>query len=120
MQRLLIADNSSVIRKVGKRILNGLGFMVAEAGTAAETLHLCEIRLPDILIIDAALDGALDVIAGVRAMEGGADVRIYFCLVKADLKHMMVGRRAGVDDFLLKPFDRALLERTFGNVAAAA
>ena len=120
MQRLLIADDSSVIRKVGKRILNGLGFMVAEAGTAAEILHLCEIRLPDVLIIDSAIEGALDAIAGVRAMEGGADVRIYFCLVKADLRHMMVGRRAGVDDFLLKPFDRALLEKTFGNMAAAA
>jgi len=120
MQRLLIADDSSVIRKVGKRILNGLGFLVAEAGSADEASRLCDFRLPDVLVVDSSLEGALDLIAGVRARERGADVRIYFCLVKADLKHMMVGKRAGADDFLLKPFDRASLEQAFGHLAAAA
>lgn len=119
MQRILIADDSSVIRKVGKRILNGLGFMVAEAATAGEVHRLCAARRPDILIIDASLDGALDVIADIREMDGGGKVRIYYCLVKADLKHMMVGRRAGVDDFLLKPFDRSVLERVFAKAEAA-
>lgn len=120
MQRILIADDSSVIRKVGKRILNGLGFMVAEAATAAETLRFCEIQMPDVLIVDASLDGALDLIANVRALEDGAKVRIYFCLVMADLKQMMAGKRAGADDFLLKPFDRSALAQTFGSLAAAA
>lgn len=120
MQRILIADHSSVIRKVGKRILNGLGFMVAEAANTAEVMRLCSAKRPDILIIDAALEGVLDAIADVRDMPGGDKVRVYYCLVQADLKHMMVGRRAGADDFLLKPFDRGVLERAFADLKEAA
>lgn len=123
MQRLMIADDSSVIRKVGRRLLAGLGYNVSEAGDAREALYLCRSDMPDVLIVDAAMDGALELIAGVReASEDGEGrpVRIYLCLVEADLKRMMLGRRAGADDFLLKPFDRAVLTRTFGPLAEAA
>ena len=47
-------------------------------------------------------------------------MRIYYCVVEADLKKMMMGKRAGADDFLLKPFDRKILTQVFGNLSAAA
>lgn len=120
MQRLMIADDSAVIRKVGKRILAGLDFMVAEAASADEALKMCQAQLPNVLIVDASMAGALDLIAGVRRMDADRQVRIYFCVVEADLKHLMQGKRAGADDFLMKPFDRTILTSAFGRLAAAA
>ena len=120
MQRLMIADTSDVVRKVGKRILSELGFLVVEAGTDREGLRRCGEEMPNILIVDAAMEGALDLIGGVRGLPDGDKVRIYYCVIEADLKKMMIGKPAGANDFLLKPFDRKVLTATFGTLAAAA
>jgi two-component system, chemotaxis family, chemotaxis protein CheY len=120
MQRLMIADSSDIVRKVGKRILSELGFLVVEAETAHEALRNCQAELPSFLIVDAALDGAIELITGVRALPEGKDVRIFYCVIEADLKKMMAGKRAGADEFLLKPFDRKILTSVFAGHAAAA
>ncbi|MEA3533746.1 response regulator [Rhizobium sp. CC-YZS058] len=120
MQRLMIADDSDVVRKVGKRILTGMGFVVAEAANGLEAFARSREELPNILIVDAALDGALELIANIRLLPEGKSVRIYYCVIEADLKKMMAGKRAGADDFLLKPFDRKILTSVFGAYAAAA
>ncbi|KQS77696.1 hypothetical protein ASG25_14005 [Rhizobium sp. Leaf384] len=120
MQRLMIADDSDVVRKVGKRILSGMGFLVSEAANGLDALARCEAELPNIIIVDAGLDGALELIANIRVMSEGKSVRIYYCVIEADLRKMMAGKRAGADDFLLKPFDRKILTSVFGAYAAAA
>ena len=120
MQRLMIADSSDIVRKVGKRILSELGFLVAEAGSAQEAILGCQTELPAFLIVDSALEEAVDLIAAVRAMPNGKNVRIFYCVIEADLKKMMIGKRAGADDFLLKPFDRKILTSVFSGLSAAA
>ncbi len=120
MQRLMIADGSDVVRKVGKKILSELGFLVSEGASAREALLRCEAELPNIIIVDAGLDGALDLISNIRALPDGKSVRIYYCVIEADLKTMMTGKRAGANDFLLKPFDRKILTTIFTSQAIAA
>tara|TARA_B100000678_G_scaffold122203_1_gene102215 strand:- start:35 stop:400 length:366 start_codon:yes stop_codon:yes gene_type:complete len=119
-QRLMIADDSAVICKVAKRILGGMSFQVVEASNTGEALMMCEAQLPAILIVDAGMPDALSLIHSVRQMEGGDKVRIYYCTIENDIKVLMVGKRAGADDFLIKPFDRQMLENAFGRFAAAA
>lgn len=120
MQRLMIADNSDIVRKVGKRILSELGFLIIEAATAQQAISNCEAELPKFLILDAGLDDSLAVIAAVRGMPNGENVRIFYCVVEADLKRMMAGKRAGADDFLLKPFDRKTLTAIFSGLVGVA
>lgn len=120
MQRLMIADSADVVRKVGRKILSELGFLVSEAQNAHEALMQCHAELPHILIVDAGLEGALGLISHIRTLPEGKSVRIFYCVVEADLKSMMLGKRAGADDFLLKPFDRKILTAKFGNAAIAA
>lgn len=120
MQRFMITDNSDIVRKVGKRILSELDFLVSEASTAAEALQHCQTELPEYLIVDSGMEGALELIAAIRAMDGGKEVKIYYCVIEADLKKLMAGKRAGATDFLLKPFDRKILTAVFGNRAIAA
>ncbi|GAC1040166.1 response regulator [Rhizobium sp. No.120] len=120
MQRFMITDTSDVVRKVGKRILSELDFLVSEAGDSREALMRCQAEMPDYLIVDAGMEGALELIASIRAMPNGKDVKIYYCVIEADLRKLMAGKRAGATDFLLKPFDRKILTAIFGNRAAAA
>lgn len=120
MQRIMIADGSDIIRKVGRRILTELNFMVSEASNALEAIHRCEADMPNILVVDAGMDGALEFIAAIRKLPEGHKVRIYYCVVEADLKKMMAGKRAGANDFLMKPFDRKILTSVFAGLAVAA
>ncbi|MCO5732065.1 PleD family two-component system response regulator [Rhizobium sp. SSA_523] len=120
MRRLMIADSSDIVRTVAKRILSELGFMVAETSSDQQALRACSADMPDVLIVDAHLEGALELITAVRALEGSERVRIYYCLIEGDLKKMMAGKRAGADDFLLKPFDRKILSAVFGTAARVA
>lgn len=120
MQRLMIADGSDVVRKVGKRILSGFDFLVLEASSSLEALVRCEAELPNILIVDSTMDGALELIGNIRNLPQGKSVRIYYCVVEADLKKMMMGKRAGADDFLLKPYEIKVLHALFDEMLAKA
>ncbi|WP_394688100.1 PleD family two-component system response regulator [Hoeflea sp.] len=120
MRRLMIADDSAVICKVAKRILTGLDYLVIEASNAGEAMIMCDAELPEVLLVDSGMTGALDLISAVRQMEGGKDVQIHYLMIEKEFKQMMVGKRAGADGFLLKPFDRRTLSEAFAPYAAAA
>lgn len=117
---LLIADQSDVVRKVAKRILTGMNFEVSEARNAADATAICMKALPQFMIVEAAMDGALEFIQFVRSIPGNERTRIYYCIVEADLRKMMAGRRAGANDFLMKPFDRKTLSAVFNGLAQPA
>ena len=52
MKICLIVDDSSVIRKVARRILEGLGFQIVEAEDGAQALSKCQQQLPDAILLD--------------------------------------------------------------------
>lgn len=120
MHRLMIADTSDVVRKVARRILSELGFTVIDVADAQDALVGCLAELPEWLIVDAGMKGALELIASIRSIQGGKAVKIYYCVIESDLKTLMAGKRAGATDFLLKPFNRKILTSVFGNLSAAA
>ena len=91
----ILVDGSVIIRKVGKRILSDLGFLVNEAQDARDAMDLCEGGLPAILVVDSCMDDATGLIRQVRGMPGGDAVKIYYCLIEGKLKTMMQGKRAG-------------------------
>jgi two-component system chemotaxis response regulator CheY len=120
MLRLLIADESQAVREIGARILGEIGFDVVESASALDAFAKCQAMLPNVIVVDSALTGALDLIANVRALPGGNLVQIFYCVTKADLRCLMAGKKAGANDFLLKPFDRKVLGAAFSAMASMA
>ena len=122
MKRCMIVDDSAVIRKVVKRILSDADMMVVEVESGAQSLSLCSVEMPDIVILDSNLPDMQpsEVIASIRATENGKKPRIILCLPEVDLVKIMRAKRAGASGYILKPFDRNLLLRHFSRIAAAA
>jgi|EndMetStandDraft_4_1072995.scaffolds.fasta_scaffold25966_2 two-component system chemotaxis response regulator CheY len=120
MLRLLIADESEAVRKIAATILNDLGFSVIESASALDAFSKSEASLPNVVIVDAGLTGALELIANIRNLPSGNLVQIYYSVTKADLRSLMEGKKAGATDFLLKPFDRKVLGAAFAGMAASA
>ena len=71
MKRCMFVDDSSVIRKVAKRILGGSGNDRHRGGSGLDALEMCLADMPDIIVVDGALPDmpAVEFIRRVRAIE---------------------------------------------------
>jgi two-component system chemotaxis response regulator CheY len=120
MLRLLITDLRKDDCDAASGLFSELGFSVAISPSVLDTMARCEASLPDLLIVDSALEGALDLIAAVRLISGGKTVRILYGVAEADLRKLMAAKHAGADDFLLKPYDMKVLHALFDEMLAKA
>jgi two-component system chemotaxis response regulator CheY len=118
MKTCLVVDDSSVIRKVARRILEDLDFNVEEAADGQEALDLCRTAMPDSIFLDwnmPVMDG-LEFLKALRAEEGGAEPKVVFCTTENDVAHIAKAMRAGANEYIMKPFDREIVEAKFAEV----
>jgi two-component system, chemotaxis family, chemotaxis protein CheY len=103
----LVVDDSRVVRKVARRILEDLGFEVAEAGDGAEALTWVRTAMPDVVLLDWNMPvmNGLEFLRRLRAEPGGAAPRVVFCSVESDLDRVREALDAGADEYIMKPFD---------------
>lgn len=121
MKRCMFVDDSSVIRKVAKRILGGPDMLVIEAASGLDAVEMCSADMPDIIVVDGALPdmSSADVISQIRAIQSPIKPKIAVCLVELDVGAIMRAKRAGAQGFILKPFNRPQLLERFRNLDAA-
>lgn len=113
----LVVDDSRMIRKVARRILEQHGFAVTEAENGEEAIARCRAAMPDLVLTDwdmPVMTGP-QFVAALRALPASADTRIVFCTSKSGAQDIHHGIGAGADDWIVKPFDEAGLA---GKLAA--
>lgn len=118
MKTCLIVDDSSVIRKVARRILEDMEFAVEEAGDGEEALAKCREAMPDSIFLDwnmPVMDG-LEFLKELRSSEGGESPKVVFCTTENDVAHIAKAMRAGANEYIMKPFDREIVEAKFAEV----
>ncbi len=121
MKRCMFVDDSSVIRKVAKRILNGPEMVVIEADSGGDALNMCGTEMPDIIVVDGVLPdmNAEEFIRRVRQMPSAIQPQIAVSLIEVDIGAIMRAKRAGAQGYLLKPFNRPQLLERFRQLHAA-
>jgi two-component system chemotaxis response regulator CheY len=118
MRTCLVVDDSNVIRKVARRILEGMNFAVSEAQDGAEALESCRKRLPDVVLLDwnmPNMDG-IQFLRTLRKMPGGDKPKVVFCTTENDVGHIARALHAGADEYIMKPFDKEIVEAKFHQV----
>src|SRR5215470_7754540 len=81
MKTCLVVDDSSVIRKVARRILEGLEFEIAEAEDGEQALEACRGKMPDAILLDwnmPKMDG-YEFLRSLRKMPQGDRPKVVFC-----------------------------------------
>lgn len=118
LRTCLIVDDSKVIRKVARRILEDLNFTAEEAVDGRDALEQCRKLQPDLVL----LDWNMPVMSGMDFLAALPDVGlerrplIVFCTTENDLAHIRAALDAGADEYIMKPFDRDIIEAKLQQV----
>ena len=121
MKTCLVVDDSKVIRKVARHILETLDFTVSEACDGREALDQCLASAPDVIL----LDWNMPVMSGMdflRALRGSAvptRSKVVFCTTENGMAYIRAAIEAGADEYVMKPFDRDTLESKLQIVGVA-
>jgi two-component system chemotaxis response regulator CheY len=118
MKTCLVVDDSSVIRKVARRILEGLDFKISEAGDGQEALAACRTQMPDAILLDwhmPNVDG-YEFLRTLRRLPLGDRPKVVFCTTENDVAHIARALHAGANEYIMKPFDRDIVEAKFQEV----
>ena len=112
MKTCLIVDDSRVIRKVSRHILETLGFQVEEAENGQEGLDRCTEAMPDVVLLDWNMPvmTGIEFITQLRVREGGDKPKVVFCTTENDVAHIREAISAGADEYVMKPFDHETLQ----------
>ena len=118
MKTCLIVDDSSVIRKVARRILEGMEFQIMEAEDGEQALEVCRRNLPEAILLDwnmPKMDG-YEFLRSLRKLPGGDAPKVVFCTTENDVAHIARALHAGANEYIMKPFDRDIVEAKFQEV----
>ena len=111
MKHCLIVDDSAVIRKVARRILEGLSFRTSEAEDGEQALQRCRSEMPDAVLLDwnmPVMDGYA-FLKALRELPGGEAPKVVFCTTENDVGNIARAMRAGADEYIMKPFDKEIM-----------
>ena len=125
MKTCLVVDDSSIVRKIARRIVEALGFDVIEAEDGVDALVVCKRAMPEAILLDwnmPVMDG-FQFLNTLRRMPGGDEPKVVFCTTETGIDHINRAMDGGANEYIMKPFDKDIVSDKFrevGLVEAAA
>jgi two-component system chemotaxis response regulator CheY len=122
LKTCLVVDDSRVIRKIARRILEDLGFEVAEASDGMEALAWCRVAMPEAVLLDWHMPvmNGIDFLRRLRLEPGGDAPKVIFCSVENDLDRIREALDCGADEYIMKPFDGEIMASKLAAAGLAA
>jgi two-component system chemotaxis response regulator CheY len=113
----LVVDDSRVIRKVARRVLEDIGFEIAEAADGVEALAWCRAAMPDAVLLDWNMPvmNGIEFLRHLRQEPGGRAPIVVFCTVENDIEHIRLALDTGADEYIMKPFDGDIIAAKFAE-----
>ena len=118
MRTCLVVDDSSVVRKIARRILEEMDFEIVEAEDGEKALEACKRALPDAVLLDwnmPVMDG-YEFLGNLRRLPGGDRPKVVFCTTENDIDHISRALHAGANEYIMKPFDKDIVAAKFQEV----
>jgi len=112
MKTCLIVEDSEVIRKVARRIMNNLDFEAIEVTNGQQALDACDAGMPDMILLDWHMPvmGGMEFLQSFRPVFKKKRPFILFCATDNDKMELARAIQSGANDYVLKPYDRESLK----------
>jgi two-component system chemotaxis response regulator CheY len=111
----LVVDDSRIVRKAARRMIESLGFAVREAEDGAKALAACRESLPEAVLLDwnmPVMDG-LEFLKAARAEFGPERPVVVLCTTESGIDRIMQALAEGAQEYVMKPFDAEILHDKF-------
>ena len=118
MKTCLVVDDSSIVRKIARRIVEGLDFEVIEAEDGVDALVVCKRAMPEAILLDwnmPVMDG-YHFMCHLRRMPGGDEPKVVFCTTENGIDHIERALGGGANEYIMKPFDKDIIAAKFQEV----
>lgn len=119
MAKILIVDDSTISRRIMRRILESAGHEVIETDDGLLALERYALEQPSLVMLDLTMRGmhGLDVLARLRELDPGARVIIASADIQRPVQELVA--QGGARDFVAKPFEEqrviSAVERALGE-----
>jgi two-component system chemotaxis response regulator CheY len=122
MKTCLVVDDSSVVRKIARCILEEIGFEVTEAEDGEQALEACKRSLPEAVLLDWNMPNmnGYDFLGELRRLPGGDQPKVVFCTTENGIGHISRALNAGANEYIMKPFDKDIISAKFQEVGLIA
>lgn len=116
----LIVDDSRVVRRISRQIVESLGYRVIEAENGEEALARCRADMPDLILLDWDMPvmTGIQFITQVRMLDTPRRPKAVFCTSKGETIDIYKGIEAGADEYVTKPFTEASLKAKLERIGA--
>ena len=111
MKQALVVDDSSVIRKIARQMLERLEFQVREAEDGAAAVQNCAAAMPDMILLDWHMPvmSGFEFLKHLREMPNGDKPKVVFCTTENSFEMIQQAMTAGADEYIMKPFDEFIV-----------
>lgn len=117
--KILIVDDSAVMRKLIARSIRQAGYggaEVVEAEDGVDALSVAKSEQPDLILADWNMPNLTGIEMLCALREGGDQVRVGFVTSETSTETKLSAQKAGASFFLSKPIDTDKLEAALASV----
>lgn len=111
MKTCLIVDDSKIVRKVVRRIIEPMNFNILEAENGQEAVDHAKNNKVDVVILDwnmPVMDG-MQCMKEIRGNSGIHQPKIIFCTTENEFAKIQEAMMNGADEYVMKPFDETII-----------
>ena len=111
MKQALVVDDSAVIRKIARQMLERMDFQVREAEDGAAAAQNCAAAMPDMILLDWHMPvmSGFEFLKQLRGMPEGDKPKVVFCTTENSVDMIQRAMSAGADEYIMKPFDEFIV-----------
>lgn len=122
MLHCFVIDDSEIIRKYTRLIFESLGFRVSEADGPVAGIERLRSDAPDYILVDWRMpsSNSIELIGRIRALQLPKRPYIIYVVTEYDPFEVQRALAHGADNYLLKPFNRPIVELKLAEIQAAA
>jgi two-component system chemotaxis response regulator CheY len=112
MKTCLIVEDSRVMRRIARKMLEELGLSVDEAEDGKQAIEKSKVHLTDMVLLDWNMPvmNGLEYLIALRQLPGGDAPKVVLCTTETDLAQIIKAMEAGANEYIMKPYDRDILE----------
>jgi PleD family two-component response regulator len=112
---VMVVDQDERVLTALTETFRGYGFPVVAAGTFDESSEVLSCCVPDVVLSEVNFDTGprgFELFQRMKTLQAGNDGVFLFLVARLERNLEITGRRMGVDDFIVKPFDPDVVAAT--------